>query len=147
QRDGYPDLQGAQFTVAACTGVGNAQAQLLGGLSDGELAAIGEPVAVTVASTQDGCPAGKPYIARFPGVTLRESVEKAAGALVTPSRLTVQVTDESSSVGTSPPVDVWVDSAAPTLSAATPNPLCGAFRQTTGDWTTEVRLLSSVLPL
>lgn len=138
---------GAQTHVRACTDAVDATMSLSAGLASGVLSPVGEPVAVELATVNDGCPAGKPYIARFNNVTLPESAENAAGALLTSTRLVVDVTDESGIAGTSLPVDLWVDSARPLIGSRTPNPLCGHVIQgATPTTQLDVTLLSSVVP-
>jgi hypothetical protein len=62
-------------------------------------------------------------------VTVPESNEHADGTLLAATRLEVTLADAGNTalVGTSTPVDVWVDSAAPTLTVNTPSGLCGSF--------------------
>ncbi len=148
-RDSDAALSGAQTTVLVCTDASPATMTLSVGLaSDEQLSVLGEPVQVELANVIDGCPAGKPYIARFANVTLPESNENPSGALVAATRLVAHVTDESSSTGSSLPVDLWVDSILPVLGARAPNPLCGhRIQSQDAEVELEVLLLSSVLPL
>jgi hypothetical protein len=62
-------------------------------------------------------------------VTVPESNEHADGTLLAATRLEVTLADAGNTalVGTSTPVDVWVDSAAPTLTVNAPSGLCGSF--------------------
>jgi hypothetical protein len=145
QRDQDASTPGAQFTVVACTDAPNSKMQLLVGLANETLVEASDPVDVTLADVSDGCPAGKPYRAEFVNVTLPESAEDFQGMLVTPTRLVARVTDESSSTGESPPVDVWVDSFAPVLTLNSPR--CGSLVQRTGATTETVLLASGVVPV
>lgn len=147
RKDSDANMAGAQFTVVACTDASLAEIELLAGPAGEELTRVGAAVAVAAATPQDACPAGKPYAARFAAVTLPESREDSAGALQSATRLQARLTDESETTVTSPSVDVWVDSVIPTLAGSLPSPLCGYFRQDAGDWATELRIATSVLPL
>ena len=64
-------------------------------------------------------------------MTLVNSIENTNGSLATPTELRVRVVDavNPSSVGTSIPVDLWVDTTAPALMLRTPADLCGKFIQ------------------
>ena len=79
----------------------------------------------------DNCPSGLGFVARFTGVTLVNSIENTAGTLATPTELRVRVSDavNPSSIGTSIPVDLWVDTTPPALMLRTPANLCGSFIQ------------------
>jgi len=136
---------GAQFTVVACTDVQNGSMTLLGAVK-GQTA---QTIAITTsvaAVAGDNCPTGKSYVGKFAAATLPESAEAALGALVNPTELTVTVSDQGTT-GTSPAVDVWVDSVSPSLNQLTPNPLCGSLIQSTVPVTKAVTLLTSAVPV
>jgi hypothetical protein len=129
-RDQSAATPGAQTDVVACTDRAGSAA-LLVGLSGGTLTQLGSAVATVAAVPLDMCPTGLTFVARFPGVTLPDSIENTNGTLATPTELRVRVTDavNPSSIGTSVPVDLWVDPIAPVLTLATPPNLCGSFQQ------------------
>jgi hypothetical protein len=136
---------GAQFTVVACTDVPNGPMTLLGAVKGQPV----QPLAMTTsvaAAAGDDCPAGKSYVGKFAAATLPESEEAALGALLNPTELTVTVSDQGT-VGTSPAVDVWVDSVSPSINQYVPNPLCGSLIQGTTPVTTAVTLLTTAVPL
>jgi hypothetical protein len=147
RKDAQANVAGAQFTVVACTEVNNASVQLQAGLAGSELANVGPAQTAVAAVPADGCPSGKPYVAKFVNATLPESAEASAGTLTTATRLVAVVTDASTAKGSSPAVDVWVDSQAPTLTAALPVPLCGRFYQNATSMMQELRVTTSVLPV
>src|SRR5262249_12791982 len=124
RRDHNPSLPGAQYDVRACTDSTQGSAELF-------LSVAGDPprsagsVAIAPAKLSDNCPAGLGFVALFSGVTLPESLEGASGDLATATRLSVTVTDASTELGSSPSVDVWVDSEAPTTVPWYPAPICG----------------------
>jgi hypothetical protein len=111
-------------TVVACTDKFPAKAQLFAGLAGGPLSALGAAVDVSAATAADNCSAGLGYVAKIVQ-TLPESVETrdGKGTLVTASELRVDVTDLGANVGTSPKVDLWVDSIPPQLLLS--QPACG----------------------
>ncbi|HET6283259.1 MAG TPA: hypothetical protein VFH73_20045, partial [Polyangia bacterium] len=142
-KDQVSGAAGAQFTVVACSDKTTGTARLFGGQTGGTLAAIGAAVPLAAAQTTDNCPAGFGGVARFTNATLPESAEQADGTLVTPTQLRVDVTDESATTGPSATVDLWVDSAAPSIQQMSPSPLCGITHQSAVDWITNVRLITT----
>ena len=131
-------LPGAQTDVIACTSRGGTAVLSAGHTGDAPLVQVGASVATTAATMTDGCPTGLGFVARFPGVTLPESVETATGALATATELRVDVTDASSTMGSSVPLDLWVDSTAPTIALASPANLCGSFHQAFATFDTDI---------
>jgi hypothetical protein len=130
-RDQQAGTPGAQNDVVACTDrAGNAVLRA-GHKGDASLGQIAGPVATAAAVAADGCPAALGFVARFTGVTLPESTEAADGSLVAPTELAVALTDVSTAVGTSAPLDIWVDSVAPIIALNPPANLCGSFHQGT----------------
>src|SRR5204862_7064329 len=91
----------------------------------------GAAVTAAAAVPADNCPAGLGFVARFSGITLPNSIENTNGTIATPTELRVKVTDpvNPANVGTSVPVDVWVDPVAPVLTLQSPANLCGSFTQ------------------
>ena len=71
-------------------------------------------------------------------MTLPESLETATGALATATELRVDVTDASASKGSSAPLDLWVDSTAPTIALTSPANLCGSFHQAFATFDTDI---------
>jgi hypothetical protein len=122
-------VAGAQTDVVACTSRAGTATLFAGHTGDPSLTQIAAAVTTSTATVTDGCPNGLGFVARFSSVTLPESVETATGALATATELRVDVTDTSSSTGQSAPLDLWVDSVAPTIALATPANLCGSFHQ------------------
>jgi hypothetical protein len=122
-------VPGAQTDVVACTSRAGTATLFAGHTGDPSLTQIAAAVTTSAATVTDGCPNGLGFVARFSSVTLPESVETATGALATATELRVDVTDASSSTGQSAPLDLWVDSVAPTIALATPANLCGSFHQ------------------
>ena len=147
KKDQDANAGGAQYTVVACSDVATGSAQLFAGLAAGTLTAVGAPVALTPAQASDNCPTGLTSVARFTNATLPESSEDQGGALVKATELRVDVTDVSTAVGSSPLVDVWVDSVIPTISAFTPNPLCGKHYQSASAVVTNVEVVTSSVPV
>lgn len=145
RKDEDPTKGGAQFTVVACTDVPNGTMTLLGGVKGQAAQTLGTTTSVA-AVAGDNCPVGKSYVGKFAAVTLPESDEAALGALVNPTELTVKVSDQGT-VGTSPAVDVWVDSVSPSLNQLTPNPLCGSLIQSATAVSKAVTLLTSAVPV
>ena len=131
---GIPDQNagtpGAQTDVIACTDRAGS-ATLLVGLSGGTLNQLGSAVTAVAAVPTDNCPAGLGFVARFAGVTLPESIENVNGSIATPTELRVKVADpvNPAIIGTSVPVDVWVDTTPPVLTLLSPANLCGSFQQ------------------
>jgi len=136
---------GAQFTVVACTDVPAGPMTLFGAVKGDTAQKLGTTTSVAAVAA-DQCPAGKPYVGKFPGVTLPESEEATFGALVNPTELTVTV-DDQGTAGTSPAVDVWVDSVSPSINQLVPNPLCGSLIRSTTPVTKAVTLLTSAAPV
>lgn len=143
RRDQDPAKAGAQYTVTACTDAADGKGTLLVGLADGTLSAWNStPVDAEPAQPSDDCPFGYGYVLRFENADLPESAVDAAGELTTATRLVVEV-QRLAMTGTSPAVDVWVDSSAPTLAVTSPDPLCGVAEPEEETWTTDVELESS----
>jgi hypothetical protein len=136
---------GAQFTVVACTDAPSGSMTLLGGVK-GQTAQTLATTTSVAAVAGDNCPTGKSYVGKFAAATLPESAESSVGALVNPTELTVTVSDQGT-LGTSPAVDVWVDSVTPSINQYIPNPLCGAQIQSTTPVTKAVTLLTSAAPV
>lgn len=148
RRDNNPNKPGAQYDVTACTDAATGKATLKLGLAGGALATWNTtPVDVVAAQPSDNCPSGLGYVAKFAGVDLPESDEDNAGKLNTATELVVDVEDESLATGSSPAVDVWVDSAEPTLQPSSPSPLCGKLYQSASDVTTDVKLFTTAVPV
>jgi len=145
RKDEDATKNGAQFTVVACTDVGNAPMTLLGGVKGGSSQTLATATSVAAVAS-DNCPVGKPFVAKFVKATLPESEQAALGALINPTELTVTASDKGS-VGTSPSVDVWVDSVPPSINQYIPNPLCGALLQGTTTVTQSVTLLTGSAPV
>ncbi len=133
---------GAQWTVVACADKAGT-ATLYGGPMGTTFNAIAGPVTTVAAVSADGCPNGYPNVAKFVGATLPESLENADETLANPTELRVDVTTPTSATGSSPVVDLWIDSVAPSIQPYLPNPLCGLIHQSATDWTTTVQLLST----
>ncbi|HKO48357.1 MAG TPA: integrin alpha [Polyangiaceae bacterium] len=145
RRDESAAKPGAQFTVVACTDVPNGPMTLLGA----EKGQPAQPLATTTAVAavaSDNCPSGKSYVGKFAAATLPESEQTNFGGLINPTQLTVTVSDLGT-VGTSPAVDVWVDSVPPSISQYIPNPLCGALVQSSVTVSRAVTLLTSSIPV
>lgn len=129
-KDQDPSSPGAQVDVVACADR-NGTAALLGGHSgDVTLTQIGSSVMTVAAQPADNCPSGLGFVARFPAVTIPDSVENPDGTLKSATALSVTLVDAANSqvVGTSTPaVAVWVDTTPPMLAVNMPNPLCTRF--------------------
>src|SRR5262245_790224 len=138
-RDKDGATPGAQTDVVACTNR-NGSATLLVGQRGGNLSPLGTAVQTVAATAADNCPAGLGLVARFTSVTLPDSVEDASGGLVTATEIAVRVAEavNPASVGTSTPVDLWVDPVAPLLTLRTPANLCGSFQQSSTTVTQDV---------
>jgi hypothetical protein len=136
---------GAQFTVVACTDVPNGPMTLLGAVKGQPAQTLGTTTA-TAAVASDNCPTGKSYVGKFAAATLPESEQGNFGDLMNPTQLTVTVSDQGT-VGTSPAVDVWVDSVSPSINQYIPNPLCGLLIQSTVAVTRPVTLLTNSIPV
>jgi len=136
---------GAQFTVVACTDVPNGPMTLLGAAKGQAPQSLATTTSVAAVAT-DNCPVGKSYVGKFAGATLPESDESTLGVLQNPTELTVTVSDQGT-VGTSPAVDVWVDSVTPSINQFVPNPLCGSLIRSTTAVTRSVTLLTGAVPV
>ena len=136
---------GAQFTVVACTDVPGASMTLLGAVKGQAAQTLGTTTSVAAVAS-DNCPVGKSYVGKFTGATLPESAEASLGALVNPTELTVTVNDQGT-MGTSPAVDLWVDSVSPSITPLFPNPFCGSLITSATQVTTPVTLLTSAVPV
>jgi hypothetical protein len=147
RKDGDPGRAGAQYTVRACTDAAGGTAQLFTGLKGAALAPNGASITVVAAQAADGCPAGLGFLATFPAATLRESIENGDGTLATPTEVRVDVTNASLGVGSSPLVDVWVDTAAPSLEGSVPSPFCGKLFQSNTPVTVDFVLFPSMTPV
>lgn len=145
RKDEDPAAAGAQFTVRACTDVPNGSMTLLGSVKGDAPQTLATTTAVSAVAS-DNCPAGKAYVGRFTKAKLPESEEEVLGALVNPTELTVSVSDQGT-IGTSPAVDVWVDSVAPSINSLSPSPLCGALIQSTTPVTKSVTLFTGAVPV
>jgi len=138
-KDQVAGTLGAQWTVVACANKAG-MAALYGGQQGATLTAIGAPVATVAATASDNCPAGYGFVAKFSAATLPESAEDATGKLMTPTELRVDVTDVTTALGSSPVVDLWVDSIAPTVGAPA---ICNTLIQTATTSTQDVTLIST----
>jgi hypothetical protein len=136
---------GAQFTVVACTDVPSGVMTLMGAVKGETPQSLATTTSVA-AVPADNCPAGKAYVGKFVGATLPESDETVLGALISPTQVTVTVSDQGT-IGTSPTVDVWVDSVSPSINQYLPSPLCGALVQSTTPVSKPVTLLTSAVPV
>jgi hypothetical protein len=136
---------GAQFTVAACTDVPAAPMTLLGAVKGQAPQSLATTTSVAAVAS-DSCPVGKSYVGKFAGATLPESDETTLGVLQNPTELTVTVSDQGTT-GTSPAVDVWVDSVTPSINQFIPNPLCGLLIQSTTAVSKPITLLTSSVPV
>jgi VCBS repeat protein/FG-GAP repeat protein len=136
---------GAQFTVVACTDVPNAPMTLLGAVKGQPPQSLATATSAAAVAS-DNCPVGKSYVGMFVAATLPESEETTLGALLNPTELTVTVSDQGTT-GTSPIVNVWVDSFAPSINQFVPNPLCGSLIKSTTAVTKPVTLLTSSVPV
>ncbi|MEI9939902.1 MAG: VCBS repeat-containing protein [Pseudomonadota bacterium] len=145
RKDESSTKAGAQFTVVACTDVPNAPMTLSGAVKSQTAQSLGTTTSVAAVAA-DNCPVGKSYVGKFAGVTLPESQESSLGALVNPTRLSVTVNDQGTT-GTSPAVDVWVDSVSPSINEYIPSPLCGSLIQSTTAIAKAVTLLTSAVPV
>jgi len=136
---------GAQFTVVACTDVPNGPMTLMGAVKGQTAQSLATTISVPAVAT-DNCPVGKAYVGKFVSATLPESEEATFGALISPTELTVTVSDQGT-IGTSPAVDVWVDSVSPSINQYLPNPLCGSLIKGTAAVKSSVTLLTSAVPV
>jgi len=136
---------GAQFTVVACTDVPSGPMTLMGAVKGQTLQSLATTTSVAAVPT-DNCPVGKAYVGKFVAATLPESEETVLGELINPTELAVTVSDQGTT-GTSPAVDVWVDSVSPSINQYLPNPLCGSLIQSTTAVSKPVTLLTSSVPV
>ncbi len=141
-RDQDSVTPGAQWTVVACADKAG-MATLFGGAMGGTLTSLAGPVGTIAAVPGDNCPNGYSQAAHFPSANLPDSAEDTDGSLLVATELRVDVVTATSATGSSPVVDLWVDSSAPNVQQSIPNPLCGLVQQGTTDWTTAIRLLST----
>jgi hypothetical protein len=138
-RDQNGAVAGAQTDVIACASrAGNARL-FAGHAGDPTLAQVGGTVVTSMAGQLDGC-GSLGFVVKFLGVTLPESLMNANGSLATSTRLSVDVTDVSSSTGVSPSLDLWVDTTPPTISLTSPVGLCGSFHQASNTFDTSIVL-------
>jgi hypothetical protein len=138
-RDQTGAVAGAQTDVVACSSRGGTAALFAGHTGDANLVQVGGTVLTTAATALDGCPSGHGFVAKFLGVTLPESFQDATtGVLTTATQLRVDVTDISSSVGKSTPLNLWVDSVAPVFTLKSPVGLCGSFQQAFATFDTSI---------
>lgn len=119
---------GAQYTVVACTDVAGGTGKLKVGLAGSTLTEVAS-VAAVAAQASDNCPTGLGNVLKFTNATLAQSSMDINNALVTATRLSVEIQDVSTAVGTSPAVDLWVDSEAPSITEWFPVGLCGKIYQ------------------
>ncbi len=119
---------GAQWTVIACADKAG-MATLFGGAMGGTLTSLAGPVATVAAVPADQCPNGYAQAAHFTSATLPDSQEDTDGSLLSATELRVDVVTATSATGSSPLVDLWVDSSAPNIQQSIPNPLCGLVHQ------------------
>jgi hypothetical protein len=133
---------GAQWTTVACSDKAG-RATLFAGTMGATLSAVSGPIDTVAATPTDNCPSGFANVAKFMSATLPDSLENGDETLASPSELRVDVTTATSALGSSPVVDLWIDSSVPNIQPYLPNPLCGLIHQSALDWTTTVQLLST----
>ncbi len=131
---------GAQYDVTVCTSANAGVARLYAGRVGNAATMLAESSTFIAAATQ--CPEGYSHVVMF-DVTLPESSTLPGGDLDQATRLFAEVDEVSRERGTSPSVDVWVDSTAPLLSLY-PRPFCGGVYAGTGPFTTDVWLYANV---
>jgi len=145
RRDEDLGTAGAQYTVLACTNADVGSTATLYAGRAGETLAQTATTTVTAADAgAEVCPSYRPFEARFTGATLPESWVDGLGRLKTATRLRVDVDGGEAGVGTSPVVDLWVDSTLPELALEGPVG-CGATLPEAGTYPLRVR--SSALPV
>lgn len=134
RRDQDPAAEGAQYAVVACTdaNVGDA-ASLVAGRLGYDLTQV---ATASVQSSEGACPFNE---ARFTGATLPETYEDSLGRLSAPTRIRVDIGQ-----GSSPPVDLWVDTTLPEIALESPFN-CGDTLPDAGTYTVRVR--SNALPV
>lgn len=148
RKDQDANTSGAQYTVVACTDAAGSSGQLQTNLAGGTPTNIGAAVAAVAAVPADNCPTGFGFVFKFTNATLLESAKNATtGALTAATELRVEVTDVSTATSTSPVVAVWVDSVAPTISEALPNPLCDKLYQSTTPVQQDLRFNVTDVPI
>ena len=133
---------GAQWTVIACADKAG-MATLFGGSMGGTLTSLAGPVPTMAAVPADQCPNGYSQAAHFTSASLPDSQEDTDGTLLSATELRVDVTTATSATGSSPLVDLWIDSSAPNVQQSIPNPLCGLVHQGMTAWSTALRLLAT----
>lgn len=145
-RDEDRTRPGLQYTVIACSDrmTGTAELSING-------ARAGMPVSLEAAAMGSACAmAGFRSVARFVGVTLPESfppMRSATDPFPTNPSLVVRVTDPAGDVGSSPSVNVFVDSTPPVLSLRFP--VCGSILRPgmDGNARTRIAVGTDVLPV
>ncbi|MEN9577270.1 MAG: hypothetical protein RJA70_279 [Pseudomonadota bacterium] len=146
-KDADAAVFGAQHDVVACTNAMSGEARLLAGPAGDDLTEVA--IQATFGSAQVGeCPADLPFVIRFAGASLPESVEGPDGELIAATELRVEVQDAQNERNQSGPVRLWVDSIAPsvTLIAPTSAELCDAPQAENTEVVLAVRLSSSAYP-
>ena len=107
-----------------------ARATLFGGTMGGNPQRDRRAAPTIAAVSADGCPNGysqrRQVHRRHAARTARRTPTRL---LASPTELRVDVTTPASATGSSPPVDLWVDSSAPNIQPYLPNPLCGLIHQ------------------
>ncbi len=145
---GEPGTSQGSFkkTVVACTDKFPAKAQLYQGYAGSTLSTLGPLVDVAAAVATDNCPSALGYVARFTQ-TLSESIESkdGKGTLASATELRVDVTDSGSNLGSSPKVDLWIDSVPPQMQLNSPH--CGKVYAATANVTDTVSITSDTIPL
>jgi hypothetical protein len=142
-RDQNGAAAGAQTDVVACATRSGTATLFSGHQGDATLIKTGSAVGTRAAVPADGCPPGFGFAVTFSGVTLPESTEKADTSLLAATELRVDLTDLSGSTNGSAPLDLWVDTGAPTLTQTLPAGLCGSFHQTMTTFVTSVTVSST----
>lgn len=123
RKDIDPVTPGAQYTVVVCTdAVEGTVAHLLAGLRGEAMTEI----ATATVHADAGVPGPCPYqrSVSFVSATLPESGEDGLGRLATPTELRIDMAGLDGGTASSPVVDLWVDSTAPSFSF--PAGLCGS---------------------
>jgi hypothetical protein len=144
-KDQSTTTAGAQTDVVACSNRLGSATLFVRQMGETTRAQVGNAVTTVPALPANNCPTGLSFIVTFDDVTIPESTENADGTLNTATELIVDVTDAAAATvtGSSDPVDLWVDSTAPTISEMTPTPLCGSTQNAPGTFTTNVALNAS----
>jgi len=136
---------GAQYNVVACTDEAGATASLYANTIGSPRLAIGQATAVPAQA--EGCPNGLGNALHFNAVTLPESLVLADGNLDKATELSVEVTAASRAVGTSPNVQVWVDSVLPVILPFQPADLCTKHIQSAVDVLQTIQLTATAAPV